>query len=224
MGGGGGPQQGSGWHRPDANQAATIIDMQSDDDTPPPTVMPCAKKPIMYLGPPLDFKIRIIDGKESVKSVTVKNIGAKDLDVSSVKLSFGWFGGSKKYYELRDAGTPFTLPPGASKIVKVALLHKKIGKWSCSVQAQSNCSRKPKQSVAVVGELRGWIAFKLVDNQNNALRKVATLSLEQQGQQKTDKDTAADGSLRIEGLHPGRMKVRRVGLDARYELVDLTSA
>ena len=70
----------------------------------------------------------------------------------------------------------------------------------------------------------GWIAFKFIDNAGADLKVVAKLSLEQVAMGAADKDTAAEGTLRVEKLEPGDMQCKTITLPEQYEFVSLASA
>lgn len=187
----------------------------------------------MILDPPIDFdKAPQSDTLEKTgPAVTVTNIGTADLEVKSLKISGSMFGKDKNYFELRKqampfAVTPFTLPPGGSKKFDVVLLPRKVGKWSVTVTADSNSDKKPKQSVAVVADVRGWVIVQVVDKDDKPVPNL-TVRLQQKGEPEQKGVTSAGdkpestGLVRFNDLTSKDCKLLDVTGETLYEFMSL---
>jgi len=173
-------------------------------------------QPLMSLSGPIDFGVVKAGEKESAGEVIITSEGDAPLKVNRITLE------DAKHFEVRPPSLPLSVRPGDHAKVRVVLLHRGIEKWTTKLKVESNAVRNPVQSVSITGEVRGWIAFEVVDEDK---KPVADLELvvKQQGGSEAPCRTDPEGRARVEGLRAGPCEVLAASGGTVYEVVGLTS-
>ncbi len=190
-----------------ARKATFSLASNDPDDPPTLTLKATATAPELKLEPADELKWEEIEKDAEVeKEVVLKNVGDGTLTIESWELT----GEGKDAFTLVDDQAEKELAKNTETKLKLKYKPTEVGDSAAELVVKSDDPDNPEQKLSLSGSCCGWIAFKLVDDQD-AIVTTEEFEIELLlPDNSTRTITTVDGEAKVEKLKKGTYKIKTV--------------